>query len=137
MATVFIAMPLRRFTGGQATVQVTGATLREVVERLEASFPGIRERLVDGDDPDRLAPGLSAIVDGEATVLGLRQPLEADSEVHFLPAIAGGAAVLPSLASRERLAAKLVIPAKAGIQPALLWIPASAGMTRAEQAGRG
>ena len=90
MPTVFIAMPLRRFTGGQATVQVAGATLRQIVERLESSFPGISERLVDADDPDRLAPGLSAIVDGEATVLGLRQPLEPDSEVHFLPAIAGG-----------------------------------------------
>ena len=90
MPTVFIAMPLRRFTGGLATVHETGATLRELVERLESRFPGIKERLVDADDPDRLPPGLSAIVDGEATVLGLRQPLEPDSEVHFLPAIAGG-----------------------------------------------
>ena len=91
MPTVFIAMPLRRFTGGQATVQVPGATLREVVENLEVSFPGVKARLVDEDDPDKLPPGLSAIVDGEATVLGLRQPLEPDSEVHFLPAIAGWA----------------------------------------------
>ncbi len=90
MPTVFIAMPLRRFTGGQATVQEAGATLRELVERLESRFPGIKERLVDADDPDRLPPGLSAIVDGEATVLGLRQPLGPESEVHFLPAIAGG-----------------------------------------------
>ncbi len=74
----------------QATVQVAGATLRQIIERLEASFPGIAEQLVDPDDPDRLPPGLSAIVDGEATVLGLCQPLEPDSEVHFLPAIAGG-----------------------------------------------
>ena len=91
MPTVFIAMPLRRFTGGQATVQVPGAPLRAVVENLEVSFPGVKARLVDEDDPDKLPPGLSAIVDGEATVLGLRQPLEPDSEVHFLPAIAGGA----------------------------------------------
>ena len=92
MPTVFIAMPLRRFTGGLATVQMTGATLRELVENLEASFPGVKARLVDEDDPDKLPPGLSAIVDGEATVLGLRQPLGPDSEVHFLPAIAGGSA---------------------------------------------
>ena len=91
MPTVFIAIPLRRLTGGQATVQVAGATLRQVIERLESSFPGIAERLVDADDPDKLAVGLAAIVDGEATVLGLRQPLEPGSEVHFLPAIAGGA----------------------------------------------
>ena len=38
----------------------------------------------------RDALGVSAIVEGEATVLGLRQQLEPDSEVHFLPAIAGG-----------------------------------------------
>ena len=106
MPTVFIAMPLRRFTGGQATAQVAGATLRELVENLEASFPGVKARLVDEDDPDRLAPGLSAIVDGEATVLGLRQPLEPGSEVHFLPAIAGGERALscsgPAAASSRR-----------------------------------
>ena len=90
MATVFIAMPLRRFTGGQADVQLAGATLRQLVENLESRFPGIKLGLVDEDDPDKLAPGLSAIVDGEATILGLRQRLEPDSEVHFLPAIAGG-----------------------------------------------
>ena len=91
MPTVFIAMPLRRFTGGQTTVRLPGATLRELIEELESRFPGVKARLVDEDDPDRLTPGLSAIVDGEATVLGLRQQLEPDSEVHFLPAIAGGA----------------------------------------------
>ena len=32
--------------------------------------------------------------------------------------------------SRKQLAAELVIPAKAGIQSARLWIPASAGKTR-------
>ena len=99
MPTVFIAMPLRRFTGGQTTVQLPGATLREVIEELESRFPGVKARLVDEDDPDRLTPGLSAIVDGEATVLGLRQKLEPDSEVHFLPAIAGGAP-RPFLASQ-------------------------------------
>ena len=90
MPTVFIAMPLRRFTGGETTVRLPGATLRELIEELESRFPGVKARLVDADDPDRLTPGLSAIVDGEATVLGLRQRLEPDSEVHFLPAIAGG-----------------------------------------------
>lgn len=90
MARVFIPIPMRRFTGGQALAQVPGRTLRELIDHLELRFPGIRERLVEGDD---LLPGLAAIVDGEATVEGLLQKLEGDAEVHFLPAIAGGAVV--------------------------------------------
>ena len=37
---------------------------------------------------------------------------------------------LSNVVSRKQLATELVIPAKAGIQLASLWIPASAGMTR-------
>ena len=85
---VWISSPRRT---ASKLLEKTSAFDRELVERLESRFPGIKERLVDADDPDTLPPGLSAIVDGEATVLGLRQPLQPDSEVHFLPAIAGGA----------------------------------------------
>ena len=87
MATVFIPIPMRRYTGGQAQTKVAGKTLGELVDNLERQFPGIEEQLVEEGD---LVPGLAAIIDGEATVEGLLQKLGEDAEVHFLPAISGG-----------------------------------------------
>jgi sulfur-carrier protein len=52
MPRVFIPAQLRSLTGA-AQVEVEGATVREVVNSLEARFPGIRERLCQGD---QLAP---------------------------------------------------------------------------------
>lgn len=84
--------PLRRYTGGEASVTVPGGTLRELVNNLDERYPGIRGHLVNPDDGDRLALGLAAVIDGEPTNMGLLTRLDADAEVHFLPAISGGGA---------------------------------------------
>ena len=34
--------------------------------------------------------GMSVVVDGDQTQLGLLQPVEESSEVHFIPAVGGG-----------------------------------------------
>jgi molybdopterin synthase sulfur carrier subunit len=87
MPVVWIPAPLRQLAKDQETVRVAGTTVREVIDQLEALFPGIRERLCEGDG---LRPGLAVVVDREVSRAGLRQAVGADSEVHFLPAIAGG-----------------------------------------------
>ncbi len=91
MAMVFIPTPLRKYAAGQTSVRVPGATLRELIDNLEALHPGLREHLIDPEDNGKLMPGLAAIVQGEPTNTGLRTKLSDDDEVHFLPAIAGGA----------------------------------------------
>ncbi len=68
-------------------MQVSGATVRQVIEELEKLFPGIRDRLCDANG---LRPGIAVAVDTQVAPLGLRQPVGEDSEVHFLPAISGG-----------------------------------------------
>ena len=93
MATVFLSIPLRRYTSGESSMEVPGATLRALVRNLNERYPGIAESLVNPEDADRLMPGLAAIVDGEPTNMGLLTPLDEGSEVHFIPAISGGAAV--------------------------------------------
>ena len=90
MAVVFLPTPLRRYIGGVACVEVPGATLRQLINNLEARYPGLREHLLHPEDSDRLMMGLAAIVDGEPTNMGLLTTLNERSEVHFLPAIAGG-----------------------------------------------
>ncbi len=91
MAIVYIPLPLRAYADGESKLEAPGATLRALVRNLDARCPGLRERVVHPDDPDRLMPGLAAVVDGEPTNMGMLTPLAPDSEVHFLPAIAGGA----------------------------------------------
>ena len=87
MPVVFIPPLLRGLTAGNDRVSVRGSTLRQIVNNLEMIYPGLKERLLDGDD---LSAGIAVSVDGEFTRLGLLQPIAPDSEVHFLPAISGG-----------------------------------------------
>jgi molybdopterin synthase sulfur carrier subunit len=87
MPVVWIPALLRDLTGGQERVTVPGETVRQVIEHLEVRFPGIQDRLLEGD---RLRPGLAVVVDGEVSRERLRHRLTETSEVHFVPAISGG-----------------------------------------------
>jgi molybdopterin converting factor small subunit len=87
MPTIWIPALLRPLTSGQQSVKVAGLTLRDVIENLEASFPGIKAKLCQGEV---VRPGLSVVVDGQIARGGLSEPVREDSEVHFIPAIAGG-----------------------------------------------
>jgi sulfur-carrier protein len=87
MARVFIPPQLRDLTGGAAQVEAAGETVREVVDALEAQFPGLRARLCrDGE----LAPALQVSVDHVMSQRGLRAKVRPESEIHFLPAFGGG-----------------------------------------------
>ena len=63
------------------------ANLRQVIEKLEQSFPGIKDKLVEDD---RIRPNLAVAVDGEVARMGLLEKVTETSEVHFVPAIGGG-----------------------------------------------
>ncbi|MCS7061704.1 MAG: MoaD family protein [Anaerolineae bacterium] len=87
MARVWIPALLRGMTGGQSEIEVAGQTVGELIDQLEVRYPGIRERLMDGD---RLRPNIAVIIDGVRSRQGLRQPVNDTNEVHFVPAISGG-----------------------------------------------
>jgi molybdopterin converting factor small subunit len=88
MAVVWIPSLLRGLTGGQEKLTVPGRTVRQVVEALEQQFPGIQARLCDAAG---LRPGIAVAVDAHLARRGLSEPVAEHSEVHFLPAISGGA----------------------------------------------
>lgn len=88
MATVWIPSLLQPLTAGHSKVQVEGSNLRQVIDALDVLYPGLKERLLF--DADRLRPEISAAIDGDTEHLGLLEPVTAETEIHFVPAIAGG-----------------------------------------------
>lgn len=89
MPDVWIPLQLQRFTGGEQCVQVGGATVRQVIDDLERRFPGLKAELYD-EEEDMVTPGLAVVIDGETSQLGILAQVQADSEIHFLPALGGG-----------------------------------------------
>lgn len=66
--------------------------VRQVIERLEELYPGIKDRLVEDGE---IRPNLAVAIDGDVAIMGLLQKVGENSEVHFVPAIAGGSVVPP------------------------------------------
>ena len=87
MPTVYIPPLLRALSGGVERVEVEGTNIRRVIDSLESRYPGIRDRLCEGD---RLRSGLVVAVDGAVSRLGLIEKVQPTSEIHFLPATGGG-----------------------------------------------
>jgi molybdopterin converting factor small subunit len=80
---------LRSYTGGEKIVTADGASLRSVIDALDAAHPGLAERITDesglrrfmnvylNDEDVRFIDGLdSAVADGDS--------------ITILPAVAGG-----------------------------------------------
>ena len=77
----------RDITGGVDRVKVEGATVREVIDALDAQYPGLRARLCDEEG---IRPSIAVAIDGVIANRGLRHKLETPSEIHFVPAMSGG-----------------------------------------------
>ena len=60
---------------------------RQVIEGLEALYPGIAARALADDS---LKPGLAVSINGTISRRGLRGAVPEGAEVHFLPALGGG-----------------------------------------------
>lgn len=84
---VRIPTPLRSYTADQADVHADGATVAEVLDHLDATYPGIRFRIVD--EQGRLRPHMNIFVNRERE-RDLRARLEADDEVVIMQALSGG-----------------------------------------------
>ena len=87
MPKVWIPALLLPLSGGKQAVIVPGKTIQQVIDNLELKYPGIRERLLDGE---RLRASILVMIDGVICQDKLHHKLENDSEVHFIPAICGG-----------------------------------------------
>ncbi|MDP6442612.1 MAG: MoaD/ThiS family protein [Pirellulaceae bacterium] len=87
MPRVFIPPAVRELVGGAETVDAEGSNVRAVLDDLERRFPGTKERFVENGE---LRPGMSVVVGGAFSSLGLLHRVGPDDEVHFLPTLGGG-----------------------------------------------
>ena len=87
---VRIPTPLRRFTGGADEVPANGGTIGAIVNALEQSHPGLKERLCD--DAGNVRRFVNIYVNGDDIrfLSNLETPVKDGDEVSIVPAIAGG-----------------------------------------------
>ena len=87
---VLIPTPLRRFTNGEARVTAAGGTIAELLDALDATYPGFAERIRERDGQIRRF--VNVFVNGENVRdrEGADTPLKPGDEVGIIPAMAGG-----------------------------------------------
>lgn len=88
MPIAIIPALLRKLTAGRERVAVRGRNVREIVADLERQFPGLADQLLDAGE---IKPSIAISIDGEVVPGGVLEPVGENSEVHFLPALGGGA----------------------------------------------
>ncbi len=87
---VRIPTPLRKFTGGQESVEVEGASVGAVLEDLERRHPGIRERICENNGAVRRFVNVYLNGDDIRFLDNLDSPVKDGDEISIVPAIAGG-----------------------------------------------
>ena len=88
--TVRVPTILRSYTSGQSQVDAEGATLAELLDSLDASYPGIKGRIVD--EQGRLRRFVNVYVgnDDVRFLDGLATPTPDGTKISVIPAVAGG-----------------------------------------------
>jgi molybdopterin converting factor small subunit len=87
VATVLLPRSLLAlFPGTERRHEVAGQSVGDVLAALDASVPGLRDRLVEAGP--RLRPHINVFVDGSPA--DLATPLGPGAIVHVIPAVSGG-----------------------------------------------
>jgi molybdopterin synthase sulfur carrier subunit len=87
---VRIPTPLRRMTNGQDKVEMQESTLSNMIENLEASYPGFKERLIDENGELRYFVNIYLNGEDVRFLEGLDTAAAAGDEISIVPAVAGG-----------------------------------------------
>ena len=87
MAKIFIPTMLQSLTAGVKQVDLDARNVRQIIERLEELYPGMKDRLVEDGE---IRPNLAIAIDGDVAIMGMLEKVEENSEIHFVPAIGGG-----------------------------------------------
>lgn len=84
---------LRTYTDGERVVEGSGATVTELIDKLEADHAGIKERLIENGEARRF---VNIYVNDEDIRFtgGLETAVSDGDTVVILPAVAGGSALI-------------------------------------------
>jgi molybdopterin synthase sulfur carrier subunit len=86
MPRVILTGSICQHVGGLGSIEVAGATAREAIAGLEASYPALRGWVVD--EQGALRRHVKLFHRGAAVLLDA--PIAADDELHIVAAISGG-----------------------------------------------
>jgi molybdopterin synthase sulfur carrier subunit len=87
---VRIPAPLRGLTNNLDIVAAEGGTLGDCIDGLEASYPGLKDRICD--EGGEIRRFVNVYINGEDVrfLSGLSSSLNTGDEVSIVPAVAGG-----------------------------------------------
>ena len=88
--TVKIPTPLRPTTGGQSELKVEGATVGEILNKLDAQFKGFGERVLDDGKNVKRFINVFVNEDNIRDKKDLETELKNGDTISILPSIAGG-----------------------------------------------
>lgn len=90
MPEVFIPTPLRKYTDQQKRFQAEAETVEEALNQLSSRYPDVKRHLYDEQGDLR---SFIQIYVGDKEIKELeaeKTPVSRDTEIHIVPAIAGG-----------------------------------------------
>ncbi len=81
---------LRTYTGGESEVTASGATLADVLDDLDASYAGIKGRILDDNGELRRFVNVYVGNDDVRFLDNLATPTPEGTQISVIPAVAGG-----------------------------------------------
>ena len=81
---------LRTYTGGESEVSASGATLADVLDDLDASYAGIKGRILDDEGNLRRFVNVYVGNDDVRFLDSLATPTPDGTQISVIPAVAGG-----------------------------------------------
>jgi len=90
MSKIFIPTPLRKFTGGESSIEVEANTVSDAIASLASTFPDLKQHLYDADNQIRKFLRIYVGEEDIQQLQGPETPLSAGDNVSIIPAIAGG-----------------------------------------------
>ena len=94
MIKILIPTPLRKFTGGQSSVEVEAQTVSEAIGTLATSFPDVKQHLYDNDNELRKFLRIYVGEEDIQQLDGAGTPVASGDKISIIPAIAGGTSTL-------------------------------------------
>ena len=88
--SVRIPTILRTYTNGESEVSADGGTVAEVLESLDASYPGIKGRILDVEGAIRRFVNVYVGNDDVRFLEALETSTPEGAQISVIPAVAGG-----------------------------------------------